>query len=155
VSRYLSKHWRASIFAYAPLILWIAVIFFLSSEQGSMVQTSRFIRPLLRFLFSAASEETIQLYHAYIRKAAHVTEYAVLAAIAFRTLRLSSVVKSTRYSYLLPVGLVTLIASIDEFNQSFEPSRTSSPYDVLLDIAGGLTGLAVIWLFFRLRRPAK
>ena len=148
-------NWRASIFAYAPLVLWIGVIFFLSSDQGSMVQTSRFIGPLLHFLFSAASEETIQLYHAYIRKAAHVTEYAVLAAIAFRTLKLSGFIAGTIYRYLLPVGLVMLIASIDEFNQSFEPSRTSSPYDVLLDIAGGIIGLALVWLSFRLRRRNK
>ena len=118
-----------------------------------MSQTSRFIRPLLHFLFPAASEETIQLYHAYIRKAAHVTEYAVLAVIAFRTLKLSRAPLTV--SYLLPIALVMLIASIDEFNQSFEPSRTSSPYDVLLDIAGGITGLAIVWLFFRARRPNK
>jgi len=118
-----------------------------------MSQTSRFIRPLLHFLFPAASEETIQLYHAYIRKAAHVTEYAVLAVIAFRTLKLSRAPLTV--SYLLPIALVMLIASIDEFNQSFEPSRTSSPYDVLLDIAGGITGLAIVWLFFRVRRSNK
>ena len=120
-----------------------------------MSQTSRFIRPLLHFLFPAASEDTIQLYHAYIRKAAHVTEYAILAVIAFRTVKLSGIIARPIVHYLLPILLVMLIASVDEFNQSFEPSRTSSPYDVLLDIAGGMTGLAIVWLFFRLRRPAK
>jgi len=128
--------------------LWIGVIFFLSSEQGSMAQTSRFIRPLLHFLFPTASEETIQFYHACIRKAAHLTEYAVLASLAFRTFA----VFGNRYRYLLSAALVTLIAAIDEFNQSFEPSRTSSPYDVLLDMAGGLLALAAIWICIRSRR---
>lgn len=116
-----------------------------------MSQTSRIIGPLLHLLFPAASEETIQLYHAYIRKAAHVTEYAILAILAFRTLRVSRVSHRSAYRYLLPAGLVILIASVDEFNQSFEPSRTSSPYDVLLDIAGGMIGLTLVWLFLRFR----
>ena len=117
-----------------------------------MSQTSRIIGPLLHFLLPAVSEETIQLLHAYIRKAAHVTEYAILAIIAFRAFRISVLNGSAIFRYLVPIGLVILIASIDEFNQSFEPSRTSSPYDVLLDIGGGLTGLAIIWLVLRFRR---
>ncbi|MFL6375612.1 MAG: VanZ family protein, partial [Pyrinomonadaceae bacterium] len=31
-----------------------------------------------------------------------------------------------------------VVASLDEFNQSFEPSRTSSGWDVMLDISGGV-----------------
>ena len=64
---------RALLLQYAPVVFWIAVIFFLSSDQGSMSQTSRFIRPLLEFLFPAAPEETLLIYHGYIRKAAHFT----------------------------------------------------------------------------------
>ena len=145
-------NWRASILAYAPLVFWTAVIFLLSSDQGSMSRTSRIIGPLLHFLLPAASEETIQLFHAFIRKAAHVTEYAILAILAFRTFRISAVIGSAISRYLVPIGLVILIAFVDEFNQSFEPSRTSSRYDVLLDIAGGFVGLAIVWLVLRFRR---
>jgi len=133
---------RVWLFAYGPLVLWIGVIFFLSSEQGSMAQTSRFIGPLLHFLFPTASEETIQLYHFYIRKTAHVTEYGILALLAWRAFSFSR----KFYRWLLPIGLVLVIASIDEFNQSFEPSRGSSPYDVLLDVTGGTAALLVLSL---------
>ncbi len=109
-----------------------------------MSETSLFIRPVLQFLFPAAPEETISVYHTYIRKAAHFTEYAVLAFLAFRSLAMTFL--SINYlKYTLPLVLVVLIAYIDEFNQSFEISRTSSFRDVLLDILGGVTMLVFIW----------
>ncbi|MBK9766529.1 MAG: VanZ family protein [Chloracidobacterium sp.] len=78
---------RDRIFAVASLVFWVGIIFYLSSGQGAMDQTSRFIRPLLEFLFPSASSDTITLYHAFIRKFAHFTEYAILAFLAFRASR--------------------------------------------------------------------
>jgi VanZ family protein len=45
-----------------------------------------------------------------------------------------------------------MVASLDELNQSFDPTRTGSIYDVLLDIAGGSTMAAVIWLSGKIQR---
>ena len=147
-----TSKWRGSLIAYAPVFLWIGVIFFLSSDQGAMTQTSRFVGPLLHLLFPTAPEETIQLYHFYIRKAAHLTEYAILAFLAWRAFSLSSLTALRRYRYPLPIVLVGLISSLDEFNQSFEASRTSSPWDVLLDISGGSAAIVAIWAILSLRR---
>ncbi len=135
---------------YAPLFLWIGVIFYLSSNSGSMEETSRFIGPLLHYLFPATPEEILQIYHGYIRKAAHLTEYAILAFLAFRVFSSSSIAK-----YILPIVLVAAIAMMDEFNQSFEASRTSSGWDVLLDIAGGAAMILILWLFQRPRRGGR
>jgi len=151
---FIDSRWRATLIRYAPIFLWVGVIFFLSSDQGSVSQTSRFIRPLLQFLFPTAPEETIPVYHAYVRKAAHFTEYAILALLAVRALANSSFVGLRNYRYLLPLILVAVIALIDEFNQSFEASRTASYRDVLLDISGGLTMIFLIWIF-RKPRPHR
>lgn len=129
---------------YAPVVVWIGVIFYLSSDQGSMSQTSRFIRPLLEFLFPAAPEETLRIYHGYIRKAAHFTEYAVLAFLAVRAFAASA--RLHKWRYILPLLLVTCVAAIDEFNQSFEFSRTGSILDVMLDISGSVVMIAVLRL---------
>jgi VanZ family protein len=51
------------------------------------------------------------------------------------------------------VLLVAAHAFLDEYHQSFTPSRTASVGDSLLDIAGGLVGLFLRWL--RRRRPTK
>ena len=132
--------------AYAPIILWIGVILFLSSNNGSMAETSRIIGPLLKFLFPAITDESLQTVHSLVRKAAHLTEYAILAFLTLWALSRSSVEKLRDYRYLLPIALVALIASIDEFNQSFEASRTGSVRDVFLDITGGAVMIGILWL---------
>ena len=145
---------RGRFLRYAPLILWIGVIFFFSSQQGSMSKTSIFIRPILLFLFPNAPEETLTIYHGYIRKLAHFTEYAVLAFIALRTFRSPANEFLQKHRYFVSFILVFSIASLDEFNQSFIASRTSSFWDVLLDTAGGLTVLIFVY-FIKIRYNAK
>jgi VanZ family protein len=140
---------RERFLRYAPLFLWIAVIFFLSSSLGSMSHTSRIIRPLLEWLFPSASVETITTYHAFIRKCAHFTEYSILAFWSWRAFHGSSKKFLQNYKYAAALGLVVLAASLDEFGQSFNPARTGSPYDVLLDAAGGLTMILFLWFVIK------
>ena len=111
-----------------------------------MPQTSRFIRPLLEFLFPNAAEETLISYHAYIRKFAHFFIYAVLAFWSWRALKNSSNLFLQKFKYASSLLLVLLIASIDETNQSFNSARTGSIYDVALDFAGGLTVIFLIYI---------
>lgn len=134
------------IFRYTPLLLWIALIFYLSSGQASMPQTSRFIGPLLEFLFPNSSKELLTTFHALIRKFAHFFVYAVLAFWSWRALKKSSKTFLRKYKYLFSLLLVVLVASIDETNQSFNAARTGSIYDVLLDFAGGSTVILIIYL---------
>jgi len=84
---------RRWLTAYAPLFIWIFIVLGLGSGIGSMKETSRIIRPLLEFLFPSASPETLTFYHGYIRKLAHLTEYAVLAFLAVRALSASTIAK--------------------------------------------------------------
>jgi VanZ family protein len=129
-----TKKGRGQFMLYAPLLIWIGVIFLLSSSQGSSGRTSLIIRPILEFLFPSAPEETLLFYHGLIRKCAHFTEYAVLGLFACRAFRIFA---SPRV-YLASIALVCLTASLDEFNQSFNPLRTGSPYDVVIDLSGGV-----------------
>ncbi len=130
--------WRGRILRYAPLILWLGVIFWTSTGLASMSNTSRVIRPLLDFLFPDATDATLLIYHGYIRKFAHFAEYAALAFWASLAFSTSSVRFLQKFWYLAAFVLVALIASLDEFNQSFNATRTGSIYDVLIDISGGL-----------------
>jgi VanZ family protein len=126
--------------AYAPLIIWTAIVLGLGSGMGSMNETSRIIRPLLEFLFPSASFETLTIYHGYIRKFAHFAEYAVLAFLAFRALF------PFRHKYAMAFGVAAFVAIVDEFNQSLNPSRTSSIWDVALDLAGAAFAILVLAL---------
>lgn len=120
-----------------------------------MTRTSLIIRPLLEFLFPDASPETITYYHAIVRKLAHFTEYGMLALLAFRAAVRISLGFVRRHPYLTSLALVICVASTDEYLQSFEPSRTSSPYDVLLDISGGIVMLVVTFIIVSWRSRSK
>ena len=149
-----NKRWRGRFFRYAPLILWTGVVLFASTTSGSMSKTSIFIRPILEFLFPNATEETLLVYHSFIRKCAHFVEYAILAFWAARAFSGSSRAVLRKYWHVGSFLLVVLIASIDETNQSFNPLRTGSPLDVLLDAFGGsMMILAVI--FYRFFFPKR
>ena len=145
------KSRREQIILYAPLFIWIAVILFLGTGQGASTQTSLIIRPILEFLFPNASFETIAFYHGIIRKLAHLTEYGILAFLACRAFAKSSNDFLLKYFLLAAVLLVLLVATTDEFNQSFNPERTSSPVDVMIDLAGGVTA-SLLFYFFTKRR---
>ena len=140
-----SEKRRERVIRYAPLLIWIGVIFFLSSNNGSMQETSIFIGPLLHYLFPNAPEATIQAYHGFIRKCAHFSVYFVLAMLAFRAFRPFPIL----WKVLTAMTVVAVVASLDEFNQSFEISRTSSPWDVVLDCIGGAFGIAAVAIIYR------
>lgn len=98
------------------------------------------------FLFPNAPEETLAVYHGYIRKTAHFTEYAILAFFASRAFSTSAVKILKDYWFVFSILPVIFVASIDETNQSFNSARTGSIYDVLLDCFGGLTMILIFYL---------
>jgi VanZ family protein len=134
-------------------LFWIVLIFTLSSTIASASQTSRVIEPILRFFSPSASPETLKQLHFFIRKCAHFTEYALLAFWAIRAWRRTRFPVVRNYRFILAVVLVLIVASADEFNQSFEPSRTSTPWDVALDVFGG-TAMAIVLKLLSWRKPA-
>ena len=79
-----------------------------------------------------------------IRKAAHITEYAVFTALVF--LRLENAGKKR---FFTAWGLGTLTGAIDETLQIFS-HRGSQVRDVLIDSAGALLGLCVVALILYL-----
>jgi VanZ family protein len=146
---------RRWLTAYAPLFVWIITVLSLGSFIGSMKETSKVIRPLLEFLFPSASPETLTVYHVYIRKLAHITEYAVLAFLAVRALRATTISRLRNYRFALAVLIVLAVASVDEFHQSFEATRTSTPWDVVIDMIGGVVAAIVLYFFYRRKNKSK
>ena len=48
-----------------------------------------------------------------------------------------------------------LVASADEWHQTFLPNRTRSPWDVLLDCCGAIAMELVVYIFMRVFQPKK
>ena len=133
---------------YVPLVAWACFVLFASSSSFSASNTSRIIRPLLLWLFPDISEESLVYVHFLVRKAAHFSEYALLALLAARAFRTSRKQRLKELWWLAAFALVACVALVDEYHQSFLPSRTGTIYDSLLDMTGGATALAcaALWL---------
>jgi VanZ family protein len=129
---------------YLPLIAWLAFISFASSDDFNAGNTSRIIGPLILWLFPNTSPETLDVIHYCTRKIAHFTEYAILGFLAARAFRTSPRPAIRQRWFLICVALVVVYALLDEYHQSFVPSRTASVTDSLIDMAGGLTALLIV-----------
>ena len=139
---------------YAPVVLWVGVIFFASTGSMSASNTSRIIRPLLLWLFPDITEASLLQAHFLVRKAAHFTEYAVLALLAARAFLTSPDDRLRRRWHAAAFALVASCALLDEYHQSFYATRTGTVYDSLIDMSGGATALAAVVLW-RLRSRGK
>jgi VanZ family protein len=138
---------------YLPLILWLAFIFFASSNGFSASNTSPIIGPLVLWLFPNTSPETLVTIHFFTRKLAHFTEYAILGFLAVRAFSNSHKPFLRRHWFVITLILVVIYALSDEYHQSFVPSRTASIFDSLIDVAGGLTALTVSYFWKRRSQP--
>ena len=81
---------------------------------------------------------------AVIRKLAHFTEYMLVGLLSLWIWLLWKA-KRLRSGAFVLVQLV-ISASLDEFHQYFVPGRYASIRDVLIDTAGGLTGMLLVLL---------
>lgn len=129
---------RLFIKYWLPVLLWMVFIFIGSTDLMSAEQTSRFIGPFLRWFAPDISPETIASIQLFVRKFAHLTEYAILSALLLRALR-QHLLAARSVAFVL----AALYAVVDEFHQSFVPSRTGSPWDVVTDSIGALLGLVI------------
>lgn len=143
--------------AYLPVALWMSIIFIGSTDLGSSQRTSRIIGPILRWFNPDVSDETIRIVQAFVRKGAHVSVYAVLAALAWRGRRVARGVKLREggWSWREAWGIIAfcaLYAVTDELHQSFVQSRQGSAWDVGFDSFGALCALSAIWQMGRWKK---
>jgi VanZ family protein len=137
---------------YGPVVAWLCFIFFASTNSFSAANTSQIIGPLLHWLFPRISEAAFDEVHFLVRKTAHFTEYALLALLTARAFRTSPRPPLSRRWWLASFALVAVVALLDEYHQTFVPSRTASIYDSFLDMTGGATALVCLALWLARRR---
>ena len=146
---------RAFLKYWLPPLAWLSVIFTFSSDTKSYEHSSLFVEPLLHWLFPHMPQTEVEEIHHFIRKCAHLTEYALLALLVWRAMR--QPVKNNPRPWSWPEArlallLVMFCAAADEFHQSFVPTRTSLVLDVLIDTAGAVVALFALWILGRWRK---
>lgn len=136
----------------ALLLLWVIFSFSAQtgSESGGLSQAvSRWLADSLNLisgkeLSSGALDALAQSLEFWVRKGAHMSEYALLCWAAALPMLVYRVPHRLRR---LGISLFcTLVAISDEFHQSFVPGRTAALRDVGIDLLGALLALGLLEL---------
>jgi VanZ family protein len=124
--------------AWVPVLLWLILIFVLSSVPEVPHQ-------------SGLPHARDRRFDDTLRNGAHLAEYGILTILIWRAVR--------RYPRPAAVWVVTAVAPLlyaasDELHQILVPGRTCSLEDWLFDAGGMLVGLALLIAWRRLARRA-
>ncbi|WNR43255.1 VanZ family protein [Paenibacillus roseipurpureus] len=149
-------------------VLWMAFIYMKSAETYQQQS----LKPYLESKFSSAKlkehfphieftydrqviswRDPINFIEFIIRKAGHVSEYAVLALLW----SIALLAKPVRlYIALFSSFLISIVyAMSDEWHQSFVKDRTGHGIDVCVDGIGILGALLVVWLVLVIRERIR
>jgi len=123
-----TRSWFHVVRYWLPALCCMALIFFLSSLSGSSLSN-----------FGSLD--------VFIKKGAHITEYAILYFLLFRAFQSLMV---TRKALIVSAVIAVLYAISDEYHQAFVPLREGTVRDVLIDSIG----IFLMYLILR-RRLAR
>jgi VanZ family protein len=151
-SRRSLKYW---ISAWLPVALGIGVILLESTEMLGAEHTSRPLRIVFEAIFGHVPDARWAVLHGVIRKSGHFLGYGIIGLAWLRAWWMTLPHSRFRHDALLALLGTALVASGDEFHQTFLPNRTGSPWDVLLDCAGAITLQFVVYVFMRTFRPKR
>lgn len=129
-----------------PVITWMIFIFYMSGKtgqesSGQSGKISLFITDLLEKVRQDSPQEMQNLQdilELVIRKAAHMTEYAILFLLSYLTTVKISMSQSRFYNRSIAVLISLLYACSDEMHQLLVPGRSGKMIDVGIDMAGVL-----------------
>ena len=139
------KHWLW-IFAALSLLcvayIWGNSLKSIPESAAQSTQVAEAVRPVL----DPQEKLPQDVFHNLVRKLAHLVEFFVLGVfVCGFTINLGVMLEKRLVS--LPMLIVLLVAVGDEFIQHFI-ERGSLVTDVVLDFAGALAGLLLVWLMF-------
>jgi VanZ family protein len=142
--------------AWLPAGSWMGLIWHMSADSSSGIKSLRLSRLVWGWLLTPLtgvhpSYPILFETDTLIRKTAHMTEYAIMAALFFVALRLDGrqrpLTMCLRWTILLTIGW----AASDELHQAFVPGRGAHVTDVMIDAAGAVVMTCLIWLWQRRR----
>lgn len=145
------------IIGFILMILWMLVIFFMSSRTNSELDiTKSFILKIMVKIFNGdkfylldieKQNAILSTYSYLVSKTAHFLEYGILCYFSF----LAFIhLKKYKFRYIISVLICLVYAISDEYHQSFVSSRTPRVMDVIIDLSGAITMVLLIELVITL-----
>ncbi len=127
---------REFIRFWLPPLLWTAVIFTASGASFSGSNTQHWLATLINAFGHPLPPAGLRTLNFVLRKIGHLTGYGILGTLWYRAFRGARAERWNARWALAAIAIAAVVASLDEWHQSFVPGRSSSPYDVLLDTIG-------------------
>jgi VanZ family protein len=143
------------VYIWFPVVIGIAVIVVESTESFGSDHTSGPLRTIYEAIFGPVSAAHWEHIHHYIRKCGHFLGYGFIGLAWLRAWWFT--LPHSRFIQDAFLGLLgtAMVASCDEWHQTFLPNRTGSPWDVLLDCTGAIVLQLIVYLFMRTFKPKR
>ena len=126
-------------------------MFGLSTDQFSSAHTAPFTTVLLLKIVPGLSALGVDTLDLLVRKLAHISEYCILGILLANVLNNRSSL-ARKWQIICAIVLGVIYAAGDELHQSFVPSRTPSPFDVLIDTIGLVSGIVAFYGYRAIRQ---
>jgi VanZ family protein len=141
--------------AWLPVALGICVILVESTEMFGADHTSGPLRRLYEAIFGPVASARWDVIHHYVRKSGHFFGYGAIGLAWLRAWWMT--LPHSRFSHDAFLALLgtALLASCDEYHQSFLPNRTGTPWDMLLDCTGAITLQLFVYVYMRIAKPKR
>ncbi len=137
---------------WLPVAFAVSVIMVESTNTFSAQHTSGWLRPIFERIFGHVNEALWSVLHKAARKSGHFTGYGLVCLTFLRAWLLTLgrkaglLLRAWRWrSQGLALACTVTVASLDEWHQTFIPSRTGSATDVLIDTTGATTLSLLLW----------
>ena len=130
---------------WATTVAWAATIFYFSTGAYGGWLTAWLLRQVLDLLGVHLPAVTFNLLHNFIRKLAHLTEYAIYASLLYGSLGGGRDFTWRMRRALLCVAAAAIYSLTDEFHQMFVPGRGPAILDCVIDTSGASVGMVMMW----------
>ena len=153
-----------TVIAVCLLIAVYIMIFLFSADDAAessslSVSVTRKLINLYYHFFSGNNNAVLTVpvvtddAEAIVRKMAHFTEYM---AVGFLSFGIAVIWMQRIKAGIVAVTLqVFLSAGLDEIHQYFVTGRYASFRDVLIDTAGGIAGIMIVFLMYKIRKRRR
>ncbi len=145
------------ILSWIVLILWMALIFFFSSqvaeqsEQLSDGITEKIVAVMVKV--NPNAKIAVEKISFFVRKNAHFLVFLVLGVLTVNALRCSGV--GGYRGILAAIAVCVFYAITDEIHQLFVPGRSCQFTDVLIDSAGATVGAFIFGMILKKKKATK
>jgi len=155
---------KSLLWTWLPVLLWLSIIFVESTDLLSSTSTGTTLYEVLTKVFGPINRHKFDIFHAILRKSGHFIGYGILGLLFYRAIKNSLIqfrpalfktTKSLRQRSLHwateAIFCTAIVASLDEWHQSFSTARTGALHDIVLDTFGAAVLITLV--LFRSRTP--